>query len=149
MEIPYKLTGVLVHGFGYFMYVMEPHLPANANMNINCVYQTLRHMFDILMDPNDTRLTVWPKELYVQVDSASDNRCGAFMMFHDYLIRMGIFDQVKVSFLLVGHTHIDIDQQFVPITRQLRLSTIISIDDLVDVAWAAHSKQPEAIVKVT
>ena len=83
------------------------------------------------------------------MDGASDNKNAAFLQFMAYIVRTGLADIIKVSFLLVGHTHIDIDQKFVPITRELRKSIVISIHDLVDAAHAAYkTDKPTAIVVV-
>ena len=49
-----------------------------------------------------------------------------------------MFDTVYVCFLLVGHTHADYDQKFVPITFQLRQSCVKNIRDLMNVYQAAY-----------
>jgi hypothetical protein len=41
-------------------------------------------------------------------------------MYGEYLVRSGLFDVVIFSFLIVGHTHNKVDQQFVAITFELR-----------------------------
>jgi len=145
--VKYKTTGVLAHGFGYFLYVADPVLPANANLNVEVLYQTLQYMLEVLADPNDDRITVPPDELFIQVDGASDNRALVVFMFCELLIRMGMFDTIKMSFLIVGHTHNDIDQKFAPITKALRAETIKSVDDLIKAYWAAYPHDPPLAIK--
>ena len=148
--VKYKTTGVLAHGFGYFLYVADPTLSANANLNVEVVYRTLQYMFEILKDPLDDRITIPPDELLLQIDGASDNRALVFFMFCELLIRLGMFDSVKVTFLIVGHTHNDIDQKFAPITKALRTETITSVHDLIAAYWAAYPKdKPTSISRIT
>ena len=47
-QLSFKTTGCIVHGYGYFLYALEPHLPANANSNIYVLHKTIMHMFDRL-----------------------------------------------------------------------------------------------------
>ena len=137
-QVKYKTTGVLVHGYGYHLYVADPSLSANANFNVDCLHRTLRKMFDVLLDPNDPTLTEHPSELYVQVDGGSDNKARAFFAYCEWLVKTRVFDTVYVCFLLVGHTHADYDQKFVPITFQLRQSCVKNIRDLMNVYQAAY-----------
>ena len=51
--VKYKTTGVLAHGFGYFLYVADPTIPRNSNLNVEVLYQTLQYMLEVLADPND------------------------------------------------------------------------------------------------
>ena len=53
-----------------------------------------------------------PRKLYLQLDNASDNRSAQFLAFIAFKVEMGSFDKVKVSYLIVGHTHEIIDQWF-------------------------------------
>ena len=41
-------------------------------------------------------------------DSASDNKSNTMMRFLQYLVEKGLFQKIKVGFLMVGHTHEDI-----------------------------------------
>ena len=121
-----------MHGYGYFLYALEPHLPANANSNIYVLHKTIMHMFDRLDDPLDTEVTLWPKRATVQLDGASDNKCRAMFAYCEWLVLIGAFEEVFVSFLLVGHTHADYDQKFVKITKAMRKATVKSLDDLLE-----------------
>jgi hypothetical protein len=63
-----KTTGVIVHVLGYFLYVLEPHLPSNANSNIYCLHKTIMHMLAKWKDPNEER---------VQLHVAQDDHCAS------------------------------------------------------------------------
>lgn len=131
-QLTWKTTGVIVHGYGYFLYALEPHLPGNANSNMFCFHKTIMHMFSRLNDPNDQEVTIWPRMLTLQVDGASDNKCRAMFAYCEWLILIGAFEEILVSFLIVGHTHADYDQKFIKITKAMRKSVVKSMDDLLE-----------------
>ena len=50
-----------------------------------------------------------PRKLYLQLDnSAKDNKNKYLMAFLSLLTTRGVFKEIQVGFLLVGHTHEDI-----------------------------------------
>ena len=51
-----------------------------------------------------------PRRLYLQLDNASENKGLQFLAFIAHLVEMGGFDSVKLSYLIVGHTHDLLDQ---------------------------------------
>jgi hypothetical protein len=54
-----------------------------------------------------------PPTLHVQLDNcAKDNKCRYVFCFWSLLVAKEIFKEVFVSFLMVGHTHDDIDASF-------------------------------------
>ena len=130
-QLKFKTTGVIVHGLGYFLYVLEPHLPSNANSNIYCLHQTIMHMLAKWKDPNEERVQLWPRMITVQVDGASDNKCRAMFAYLEWLVLIGAFECIWVSFLLVGHTHGDYDQKFVALTKALRREAVKQMEDLL------------------
>ena len=46
-----------------------------------------------------------PPTLFIQLDSASDNKANALLAFMTYLIEEGVFNDISCNFLIVGHTH--------------------------------------------
>ena len=88
-------------------------------------------------------LPCFPPELCLQVDGASDNKASVMFMFMEWLVRTRVFTSVVVSFLMVGHTHNDTDQQFVPLKYELRKSVIKSLSDYlaaIKTAYKTHQK---------
>ena len=69
------------------------------------------------------------------MDGASDNTCRLLFMYGEYLIRIGMFDVVIVSFLIVDHTqcHNKMDQKFMPITFELRKGVVKCLDVRLDI----------------
>ena len=49
------------------------------------------------------------RNLYIQLDNVSSNKCFTIYSVLIELIKSGIIKKVKVSYLIVGHTHEDID----------------------------------------
>ena len=64
-----------------------------------------------------------------------------------HLVNLGVFSKVKVNFLLVGHTHENIDQLFSRFYIALRQRDCLTLDDLMKVATDSLQQQPE-VVKV-
>ena len=60
----------------------------------------------------------WPPTLYLQFDNCSDNKNKTTVAFLALLQECKVFDRIEFSFLLVGHTHEDIDQMFSVISRR-------------------------------
>jgi hypothetical protein len=62
-----------------------------------------------------------PKRLYLQLDnSAKDNKNRVVMAFCSLLTARGIFKEVTVGFLVVGHIHEDIDAYFSYLSKLLK-----------------------------
>jgi hypothetical protein len=107
------VLGVIVHGqpHTYYLYTFNDNLKGDANMNIEGIRRTLlKHL------EGGRRM---PRILYVQADNASDNKNFAMIAFLAVLVFHDYVEEVQLSFLLVGHTHEDIDQFFSVLTKHL------------------------------
>ena len=107
------LLGVLVHDRPdkIFLYTVNDTIKGDANLNIEGIRRTLADLYET--EP-------MPKTVYIQADNASDNKCWAMLAFLGTLVFHGYTNDVYLSFLLVGHTHEDIDQRFSIIARHFR-----------------------------
>ena len=47
------------------------------------------------------------------------------------LVVLQIFEEVEVGFLLVGHTHEDIDQIFSVISGELKAKDVLTMEDML------------------
>jgi hypothetical protein len=61
---------------------------------------------------------------------AGDNKNSFVFLFLAILVAIGLFDKVKISFLIVGHTHEDIDQLFSKFAGRLRTHDAITLMEL-------------------
>ena len=37
----FKLIGTLIHGIGYYLYLVSPFVPDNADLSIHCIHDAL------------------------------------------------------------------------------------------------------------
>jgi hypothetical protein len=70
------------------------------------------------------------KKLYVQFDNAPNNKGWSVVIGLAVLIFLGIVDKIVVAFLLVGHTHTDVDRIISYIVTYLRGLDISNLDKL-------------------
>jgi len=71
--------------------------------------------------------------LHIQLDNTTaENKNLVMVSMASWLVKSGKVKRVRVFFLLVGHTHIIIDQIFGVITVRLRRSELLTPADLID-----------------
>ena len=122
-----SLQTVLVHGRGIFQYSTRPHVNegGGTNFTIECLMRTFEKLQ--LQNPS----TPLPAKLYLQMDNCTGaNKNKWILAFADMLVRKGVFKEVVLSFLMVGHTHEDIDQLFSIITYKLMQRNLISPESM-------------------
>jgi hypothetical protein len=109
-----KLIGVLVHGIGTFLYWATPQVSHGSNLMIEILRRTLLKLFEAKGH--------LPPTLHLQLDNASDNKSKLFFSFLAFLVEKRVFNCIKVSYLIVGHTHEDIDSYFSALSRFFKFS---------------------------
>ena len=73
-----------------------------------------------------------PKKLFLQLDnSAKDNKNRYVIAFCSLLTAQRIFKEVMVGFLVVGHTHEDIDAHFSYLSKLLKMKNTYVLADLM------------------
>ena len=73
-----------------------------------------------------------PKILYLQLDnSTKDNKNKYLMAFLSLLTTRDVFKEIQVGFLLVGHTHEDIDAYFSHLSKALKSRNTFVVVDLM------------------
>ncbi|KAL3691454.1 hypothetical protein R1sor_005105 [Riccia sorocarpa] len=86
--------------------------------------------------------TKLPPTFYIQLDnSGKDNKNWAVMAFLSELVARGVFKIVIASFLIVGHTHEDVDAFFSKINRALSGKHVSSIPQLLGEVYGAEEKR--------
>jgi hypothetical protein len=108
-----QLVGALVHGpEGFYGYTVNGLKGARTTVEV--VHRTL-------MKLSKTR-TVWPANFVLQLDNTTaENKNHTVMAYAAWLVATGVFETVQVRFLMVGHTHEDIDGYFGLLRRFLML----------------------------
>jgi hypothetical protein len=94
-----KVAGAIVHGFGTYLYWCTPQIHHDTNLSLECLRRTL-------IKYQIANNGVLPPVLYLQLDNAGDNKSKTFLSFIAYLVQKKIFRKVKLSYLIVGHTHL-------------------------------------------
>ena len=73
-----------------------------------------------------------PKKLFLQLDNSAKNNKNRYVMaFCSLLTIKRIFKEVTVGFLIVGHTHEDIDGHFSYLSKLLKMKNTYVLADLM------------------
>jgi hypothetical protein len=126
------LCGVLVHGWGLYCDVwIDAHYRHDSNQVVNAVHSA--------------RGTV-PPILYIQADNCIRENKNKFPFgLCATLVGLGYFEEARVGFFLVGHTHSDIDQRFSSISHVLKGDDINSLSKLLKLLqnqFPGHADEP-------
>ena len=80
----------------------------------------------------DRPAVLLPKKLFLQLDnSAKDNKNRYVMAFYPLLTAKRLFKEVTVGFLIVGHTHEDIDAHFSYLSKLLKMKNTYVLANLM------------------
>lgn len=112
-KVALHVMGAIVHGSRAYAYTILDTCPLGANVTIDILHRVL-----VAELASNGKL---PRVLYLQLDNTTRQCKNQYLMaWMAYLVHIGLFDEVYVSFLPKGHTHEDIDQMFSCIARYLR-----------------------------
>ncbi|KAL3682731.1 hypothetical protein R1sor_000753 [Riccia sorocarpa] len=92
-----------------------------------------------------------PPNLYIQLDnSTKDNKNWAMMAFYSELVAKGCCKMITMSFLVVGHTHEDVDVFFSKVNAAQAKKDIESLPHFLVVVYHAQSSKayPRVIQEV-
>ncbi|KAL3698901.1 hypothetical protein R1sor_012977 [Riccia sorocarpa] len=88
------------------------------------------------------RLRMLPPNLYIQLDnSAKDNKNWTVMAFCSELVAIGCCKTITMSFLVVGHTHEDVDAFFSKVNVAQAGKSIESLPHFLEVVHNAQSSK--------
>lgn len=119
-----RLIGILTHSVPnkLHLYTLTEEYETGANHIIECIHRLLNAM------GNSGTL---PRRLFIQMDNCSRENKNRFVFAYlESLVEVGLFNEVLVGFLPVGHTHEDIDQSFSTTSTRLRTAQAITLSDL-------------------
>ena len=116
-----SVMGCTIHGFGNIAFLLRDYIGTGGpSITIECLVRAL------LMYPPPL-----PDVLYLQLDNCSgDNKNAWVLAFAHWLVEAGVFQKVKLSFLVVGHTHEDIDGCFGVLSRQIAGKKIVTLSEM-------------------
>ena len=114
-RIPLSLMGAIAHGYGIYGFSYLPNIRHGSNLVMEVLHRILNQMWH---NNGGKKL---PPILFLQLDNtAKQNKCKYLLGFLALLVHYNVFEEILVSFLLVGHTHEDIDQLFSRVAVWLR-----------------------------
>jgi hypothetical protein len=148
--IKHKLMAVRVHAWNKrdYVYFAPPWCEKGTTCNL-----TLEAIARTLFKESETRKTdptaSWPRKLFVQLDNTSrDNKNHYVFAYFSYLVQKGIFRQVDINFLPVGHTHEDIDQLFSVVNRRMKTHDVFTFPQLQEEIKNAFRRDSEKVCVV-
>ena len=84
--------------------------------------------------------------LYLQVDNCTrENKNRYLFGYLELLVALGVFMEVEVSFLPVGHTHTDIDQAFSVVSRILSRTDAATMTELINAIDSCYLGKASAL----
>ncbi|XP_032239011.2 uncharacterized protein LOC5513564 isoform X1 [Nematostella vectensis] len=118
------VLGVISHGHNRTWCILDLlRYPADANATA-C---GLIHVLQSIVSQKGSL----PPTLYWQKDNCSRDCKNVYILgFCAFLVAIGAFKKVKLSYLMVGHTHEDVDQMFSRISGGLKRKNAETIDAL-------------------
>src|SRR5438128_2105853 len=134
--------GVIAHGRGSFIYTTFEDVGHDANLTIECIQRTLKHL---------EKQGSLPRKMHIQLDNVTGGNKNKYLLAYlDSLVDRQVFEEVQLSFLPVGHTHEDIDQLFSRISIHLRRVDCLTYKQFRQAMARCYSPHPlvERIDKV-
>lgn len=146
MPLVAKLLGAIAYGHGWWGFWSFPEWSPSSNLTLTALCQMFRDITG--GDPSASEVPALgaglPPHLHLQMDNTSrDNKNHYLIGFAGMLVAERIFQEVRVFFLPVGHTHNEIDQTFSLVSQGLNCYGARCLEDLMEVAggaWGDHKK---------
>jgi hypothetical protein len=141
-----RLIGVIVHGqkpCKHLFHIFE-NVASDTNLTLTILLKTLRRVEDQLAAEGKEL----PRTLRLQLDNCpAENKNQILLSLVFWLVHIGMFDTVQVCFLVVSHTHTDIDRYFSYVNKAIKMLaadggifTLKQFEDLVIKAWTKTTK---------
>ena len=125
-KLKVKCIGVLEHlkRKCLTLFTMTEEFQSGANHVIEATHRVINERKE--------QLGKLPPVLFVQADNCTrENKNRYFLAYFELLVAKGVFLEVQISCLPVGHTHTDIDQSFSSVATHLRANKAETMGDLL------------------
>jgi hypothetical protein len=117
------------------VFLNYPNLHNDGNLTITILQRILNEW--------EERPGGLPPVLYLQLDNTSrENKNNLLMAYLHMLVKLKVFKKVKIGFLLVGHTHDQIDQMFSTFSKRLGRHKAFTFDELRTIIVDAYRPEP-------
>jgi hypothetical protein len=136
-----NLTGILAHGRkpSVFVHSWYPYFPHDSNSVVSSIMKVLR-------DLEETGQGL-PPRLRIQADNcARENKNKYILTLLALLVKFGYFEEVEMGFMIVGHTHTDVDALFSIFSKKLMNHDCLTLDELHELVEKNHHDHPSCKV---
>lgn len=124
---------MLAHGVGSWVYTMSDKWKSDSNVTIEVLQRVLTDI--------EQKKKGLPRKLYLQMDNCvRENKNKYVLGYLSWLVERGVFEEIELSFLPVGHTHEDIDQLFSRLAIALKGRNAVDRTELYSVIRDAYVK---------
>jgi hypothetical protein len=125
-----QLVGVLSPGHGFYGAITLPRQAHGSSLAISILLKAIREI-EKRGKEKDPSYTLPPVTIFLADNCGRENKNRQMLAFWSILIEMGVFIEVQMHFLPVGHTHCQIDQLFSVVYKNLKGSDVFTIDHLL------------------
>ena len=137
-----KLMATYAPGYGFTPFLVQDASKTGANLMWTVVWLTITAM--------QAHYGYLPDELHLQLDNTSgENKNETMLLIAAWLQSIGYFKRVRVFFLMVGHTHVIIDQIFGVITKYIKGRELLNVPALCNAIDSVMVKNPQYEAKQT
>lgn len=133
------ITGVIAHGQDLKLcFIDQLKWPADSNITANVILTVLKYIKE--------QFELSPPVLYLQMDNCFRDCKKIYIFgFCAILVMAGVFKKVRLSYLMVGHTHEDVDQMFSRISSALSKHSGTTLFRLHKVIHESFSPEPVTV----
>ncbi|XP_078659995.1 uncharacterized protein LOC144904736 [Branchiostoma floridae x Branchiostoma belcheri] len=129
------ITGAIVHGRNTYALIDLSQYPHDSNLAMN----SLLHI--LVSEAGNGPL---PPILNIQVDNCGrENKNRFFLGLMALLVKRNFFEEITVNFLMVGHTHEDVDAVFSQFSHRLDRKDAKTIGELEEVLRNSFHPEPK------
>ncbi|KAK3234147.1 hypothetical protein CYMTET_55576 [Cymbomonas tetramitiformis] len=131
--------GSIIENVGRFMDFNYANYGDDANFLLNVLHRDVTRIQEHRRKGDGEEPYPMPEVLYVQLDNVGTNKSIMLLAYISWLVMSGAFKKVKVNFLIVGHTHENIDQMFSRFSVRLKRKLAMTLDEMMEIAKECFS----------
>jgi hypothetical protein len=126
-----QLVGVLSPGHGFYGAITLPRQAHGSSLAISVMLKAILEIEKRGKEKNGPQWKLPPVLLFQADNCGRENKNRQMIAFLSILIEMGVFMEIQMHFLPVGHTHCQIDQLFSVVYKNLKGADVYTVDHLM------------------
>ena len=126
-KIQMKIVGVLLHWMQkqLKLFTLTDDFESRANHITEALHRVLVR--------TKAKRGKLPPVRFIQADNCTRENKNRFLLSYlELLVKKGVFEELQISFLPIGHTHANIDQAFSSVATRLKLERAITDVELLN-----------------